>query len=108
MLTEKSFIGDTKEKSSKVRKSMTIDGMTYEINVEAVDGGFIVIKSMWGDKKLDKPNKDGRTTEYINKEKKYVTTKNPFDTDGDEEPETGFNLKSAIGSINEMDGFLNL
>jgi len=100
------FIGK-EQKSSRVKKSLQKDGMTYEITVEEVEGGYIITKSMWGDKKLDKP-KDGRTTEYISKEKKYVSSTNPFDKDKEVEEELDFSLTSALQSIADMEGSLKI
>lgn len=101
----KDFI-EEKEKSKRVKKSLTKDGMTYEITVEEVEGGFIVTKSMWGDRPLAKP-KDGRTSEYISKEKRYVSTTNPFE-EKEEKDDFNFSLGSALDAIADMEGSLKI
>ncbi len=63
-------------------KSWEKNGMNHRKEVRKVEGGYIVSESKHG-----KPSDAGEEAEYIDENKEYVTTENPFEEKKEEEKE---------------------
>lgn len=80
--------GKDGNKTVTLRKSWEKNGMSHSKEVRKVEGGYIVTESKYG-----KPKDQGEEAEYVDENKEYVTTKNPFDeVKPDEDEQKMFNF----------------
>jgi len=82
---------DTESGIISYSKRWEDDGLTYRLEVEEVEGGYIITKNVYGRKKSG-----GDDAEYIDKTTKKVTTENPLAKKEESEQEKSSPLLQSI------------
>lgn len=66
-------VDDKGNKNVSYSKSWEENGIRFNKSIRQVEGGYIINESKYG-----KPKDGGENAEYIDENKEYVTTENPF------------------------------